>query len=49
MWEATLYYSDTVTEKRIRKVRRGFNTQKVAYEAKTTESRYGANRWNSNF
>lgn len=36
------YYSvslgfDTVTGKRIRKVRRGFNTQKEAYEAKTTE------------
>lgn len=36
------YYSvslgfDTVTGKRIRKVRRGFNTQKEAYEAKTAE------------
>ncbi|PEJ68718.1 site-specific integrase [Bacillus wiedmannii] len=36
------YYSvslgfDIVTGKRIRKVRRGFNTQKEAYEAKTTE------------
>lgn len=36
------YYSvslgfDTITGKRIRKVRRGFNTQKEAYEAKTTE------------
>ncbi|MGR6899386.1 site-specific integrase [Rummeliibacillus sp. BSL5] len=36
------YYSvslgfDTITGKRIRKVRRGFNTQKEAYEAKTAE------------
>ena len=36
------YYSvslgfDAITGKRIRKVRRGFNTQKEAYEAKTTE------------
>ncbi|MFJ5767314.1 Arm DNA-binding domain-containing protein [Lysinibacillus sp. NPDC093210] len=36
------YYSvslglDAVTGKRIRKVRRGFNSQKEAYEAKTAE------------